>query len=389
MDCFLVSSQPIQPSTHQCFRCLQIYPKEIHYSLNCPHKQKLPVCHSQIKYFLLTTKQQLGKTNTNTICHRNYNSSSDESSVTFNQLFQAVCCGDQETLEEMLYSENFSLDNIQIEKMSRLLSWAMYKRQFSVFNTLMDFHEKCGKILNLDSSMSYFSEENIHPLLVYAARMNFIQGINRLLTGGANVNVMDKDHRTALWTACSVKCVQMVELLLNYGANIDAADCEGITPFMVSVRAMEPNLEIIVLLIRNGCSFRGPLWCPSVLYYILQNTNKQIVNMALISGQLSPEQIFKIVKTFLLNLSFIYEGGYTHIQSSDTRRGNIVNMKEMREYIKSLGYTDSPVLPSLQSKCRNVIRQTVKENFVGKLELGLEQLGLPLSLQLFVQLRDV
>ncbi|CAI9719730.1 XP_029633610.1uncharacterized protein LOC115209373 [Octopus vulgaris] len=389
MDYFLVSPQPIQPSTHQCFRCLQIYPKEILYSRNCPHKQKLPVSHSQIKYCRFATEQQLcrAKANINNP-HKFGYTNSEDTTVAFKQLCQAVCCGDKETLEEMLYSKRFSHDINQSVKMSCLLAWAMYKRQFSVFHALMDFHERCGKLLNLDST-SYFSEKNTQPLLVYAARMNFTQGVHRLLKGGANVNVTDKDKRTALWTACSVKCVKTVELLLDYGAKIDAADNEGISPFMVSVRAMEPNFEIIMMLIRNGSSFSSPAWCPSVFYYILQNTNKMIVNMALLSCQLSPEQIYKTVLTFLLNLSYIYERGYTDIHSLNTCRTNLLHMKEMREYLTGLGYTTSPVLPSLQSLCRKTIRQTLKENYVGKLEKGLEQLGLPHTLKLFVQLRNI
>ena len=207
MACCVTSTPQIQSSQH-CFWCSHIYPRERLYSRNCPRKRRQP---------LSTRTQHHANENFPTLPNPRYphQQLNKKSTISVYELVQAASCGDSEMLREILYSERFSSDPQRQQKATHVLATSLYSRQFSIFNILMDFHEQSGQILNLNSATHYFAIRRHEPLLVTAARMNYVDGVRKMLDGGAQVNAIDSVQRTALWTACSVKGLAMVELLLE------------------------------------------------------------------------------------------------------------------------------------------------------------------------------
>lgn len=92
--------------------------------------------------------------------------------------------------------------------------------------------------------------------------LSFPAQVSRLLIlGGANVN-----YRTEVLNNAPVLCVQshlgyaeMVALLLEFGANVDAASESGLTP--LGYAAAAGFLSIVVLLCKKRAKVKEPLLC--------------------------------------------------------------------------------------------------------------------------------
>jgi ankyrin repeat protein len=75
----------------------------------------------------------------------------------------------------------------------------------------------------------------------------------RLLAEGADVNAADFDGLTPLHAAASADSANVVEVLLEFGAQVNATSGDGITPTYNAVRNTSPaGLEILQLLLENG-----------------------------------------------------------------------------------------------------------------------------------------
>jgi hypothetical protein len=74
--------------------------------------------------------------------------------------------------------------------------------------------------------------------------------VHRLLEHGADPNIPDNDHRTALHQASSRGRLDATRLLLSYGAKIDEKDGSGRTPFQLA--ASKGQDEITKLLLEYG-----------------------------------------------------------------------------------------------------------------------------------------
>lgn len=367
-----ITSTPQTQSSQQCFWCSHIYPRERLYSRNCPRKRRQPLS--------TRTQQHLNENFPALTNSRHYHQqlSGKKTTVSVYELIQTASCGDSEMLREILYSERFLSDPQRRQKATQVLSTSLYSRQFSIFNILMDFHKQTGYLLDLDSATHYFAIRRHEPLLVTAARMNYVEGVRKMLDGGAQVNAIDSVQRTALWTACSVKGLSMVELLLDYGAAVDMADDNGFTPLMVCVRAREPPLDIIETLLRNGSGVNGSNCRHSIFTLLLHKTNGKLVKMVIESCLLSPWKIFKTIQNFLFTFP---------ISEASNRRKKSSQSETTYQYLKHSEYSKYPVVPTLKQQCRKVIRHSVKGSW--KLENGLELLSLPKTLKLFVQMKDM
>lgn len=97
---------------------------------------------------------------------------------------------------------------------------------------------------------SKFSFNNTDTPLMRACWFNRKKIVKELLYMGANVNVGDKDNRTALYNACSrTNDASLIRRLLKYGALVDIK-----APSKLSLLHLAKTPEIISLLINAGAS---------------------------------------------------------------------------------------------------------------------------------------
>ncbi|XP_044461224.1 integrin-linked protein kinase 1-like [Mangifera indica] len=101
--------------------------------------------------------------------------------------------------------------------------------------------------------------EDIKPevRLMYLANERDLEGINELLDSGIDVNFRDIDDRTALHVAACQGFVEVVELLLQRGADVDPKDRWGSTPLADAI--YYKNHDVIKLLEKHGAK---PLMAP-------------------------------------------------------------------------------------------------------------------------------
>lgn len=97
----------------------------------------------------------------------------------------------------------------------------------------------------------------------YFCLFTYIQVSRLLILGGANIN-----YRTEVLNNAPILCVQshlgyteMVALLLEFGANVDASSESGLTP--LGYAAAAGFLSIVVLL----CKKRAKVMDPNLYYY--------------------------------------------------------------------------------------------------------------------------
>lgn len=96
-----------------------------------------------------------------------------------------------------------------------------------------------------------FATEDGTTALHYAAATGDAQIVSRLLSGGALPDAGDTMARTPLWLAAQRENARIVEVLLEYGANINVqAGREHMTPLMVA--ALYSRIDVVNMLLDNG-----------------------------------------------------------------------------------------------------------------------------------------
>lgn len=110
-------------------------------------------------------------------------------------------------------------------------------------------------LLKQKPSLNALDNEKKTPL-AWAFKKNNYESVEMLLRAGSDVNFKFSDYpeETLLHRACRNSDVKMVELLLKYGANVDAKNASGETPLYLAAEA--GNLEMVELLLKykaNTC----------------------------------------------------------------------------------------------------------------------------------------
>ncbi|KAF5903789.1 ankyrin repeat and SOCS box protein 16 isoform X1, partial [Clarias magur] len=76
-----------------------------------------------------------------------------------------------------------------------------------------------------------------------AEAARYLGVVQRLLQAGAKANTAGRKQHTALHNACSNCCSQIVDILLQHGAQADAANCAGYTPMDCLLQVVEDYPE--------------------------------------------------------------------------------------------------------------------------------------------------
>jgi len=88
--------------------------------------------------------------------------------------------------------------------------------------------------------------------LILATRYDYVDIVGLLLNYGASVNKSDVDQWTPLLNACKNGNLKIVEMLLEHKANIEDRDCGGFTPLMWA--CYKNHLDIVRLLLNQGAN---------------------------------------------------------------------------------------------------------------------------------------
>lgn len=77
----------------------------------------------------------------------------------------------------------------------------------------------------------------------------------RLLGRGANPNTVDPTAKTTtLHSACAVGCLETVELLLKYNADVNGKDFNGVTPLLEACRnGQDKVVRLLLRRLEGGC----------------------------------------------------------------------------------------------------------------------------------------
>ncbi|EAY17208.1 hypothetical protein TVAG_291600 [Trichomonas vaginalis G3] len=113
--------------------------------------------------------------------------------------------------------------------------------------------EYCGIYNNLESFLVYFDQINdiykslseyyINKCFVYSAIFDVPSFLEYLLSHGTNINVKDKDGKTALHVASCYNRKETAEVLISHGANINEKTDNGITALYIAAEKIVKKLR--------------------------------------------------------------------------------------------------------------------------------------------------
>jgi 26S proteasome non-ATPase regulatory subunit 10 len=108
--------------------------------------------------------------------------------------------------------------------------------------------QKDSDIANrLNQRIGFFGDTPLH----HAASAGHVDILQLLLNHGASVNAVNNDGRTPLHYAASWGHVDILQLLLSHGASVNAVDKEGGTPLHDAACAHEGHVKCVKVCLVN------------------------------------------------------------------------------------------------------------------------------------------
>ena len=119
-----------------------------------------------------------------------------------------------------------------------------------IFNNQLD---KVKIVLKYYSEYVNAQDHDLDTGLMRASSIGHIEIINLLINAGADVNAQNEESATALIEASYIhNNLEVIRLLINAGANVNAQDYDGNTPVIIA--SQRGNLELLGLLINSGAN---------------------------------------------------------------------------------------------------------------------------------------
>ncbi|GBN25880.1 hypothetical protein AVEN_112601-1 [Araneus ventricosus] len=148
-------------------------------------------------------------------------------------------------------------DGLVLDRMWRgemPVSRALYYEAYEILEYLVQI----GAEVNVRSQ-----DDRMEPPLFAACRLRRLRAVHILLQS-PNLNIDQRDffNRTPLWAAVRSSSLEMVELLLDHGADVTAVQDFTACPLLLSMLSLgrKPHCKIPSLLIKRGCllDFKSP-----------------------------------------------------------------------------------------------------------------------------------
>lgn len=125
---------------------------------------------------------------------------------------------------------------------------AIFKGDIEKFDTLLE--------QGIDASVVTENEHwnLLHRSLVSVSLTPKPEIISKLINSGVDVNTRDCYGNTPLHYAARLKNLELMEILLNAGAEIDPVNKDGLTPLRLMLLTKPANLKAIELLLSRGAN---------------------------------------------------------------------------------------------------------------------------------------
>ncbi|KAK6630921.1 hypothetical protein RUM44_003093 [Polyplax serrata] len=147
---------------------------------------------------------------------------------------------------EMPHVERLSTqERLQLARKRRLQQLKVWSQREKEWNK----HHKNMKEKAVDSKKIYFSNS---VMLLEAAARNDIEEVKRLLMSGVDPDSTNEDGLTALHQCCIDDNEEMMKLLIDFGANVNAEDSEKWTPLHAAATCA--HLHLVCYLISKGAN---------------------------------------------------------------------------------------------------------------------------------------
>ncbi|CAG0881131.1 unnamed protein product [Cyprideis torosa] len=150
-------------------------------------------------------------------------------------------------IRELPYIEKLpNIERLRLAKERRALQLEKWRHREKEWERM----ERNG--LSVRASLIRRLEFEPQVVLLDAAAYNDIHEVRRLLEKNVDPDLANEDGLTALHQSCINRNAEMVELLLNHGANVNATDTENWTPLHAAATC--GHLELVKLLIEHNAN---------------------------------------------------------------------------------------------------------------------------------------
>ncbi|XP_051169281.1 ankyrin-2-like [Leptopilina boulardi] len=186
--------------------------------------------------------------------------------------------------------------------------------------------------------------------------MKNIQLVDILLKNGADVNIVNEDGKTPLYVATKLNNIQLVEILLKNGADVNIANHLGETALYVATE--ENNIQLVDILLKNGAKLNG------------QDNFRKSIRRAAVNNNIELIKILFKHGAKVYQLDKAYEGR-TDKESSMTALHIAVKYRnfEMVKLLMTNGFDridainelgETPLDLSIQSNCLDVVKLLIE-----------------------------
>ena len=162
------------------------------------------------------------------------------------ELVKEARLGDLEKVKNILETtEKFEYNELHIA-----MHYAFMKGYRDIVKLLLIYGGKLHR--NLDKIDFRNGEGELDKLLIFYCKESDCEMAELLIDSGADVNIKDKDNRTALSYASENGCLEVVKLLVDSGADVNALNNYGRNP--LSYASTNGHLEVVKYLSDKGAN---------------------------------------------------------------------------------------------------------------------------------------
>jgi ankyrin repeat protein len=163
-----------------------------------------------------------------------------------------------------------------------------------------------------------YGEHKITPLMK-AAWDGELEIAQYLIDSGADVNAVDDQKETALFSAVKRDRVEIAQLLIDRGAKVNVKDSREFTPLIAAAAAGNP--EIIKILVKAGGNIKEEMFGLTPLMFAVASKKAEIVK--LLVGLGAPVDQVSSLSGQTALLSAIYAGSAEMVQTLVDLKANV------------------------------------------------------------------